>query len=149
MASDRKAIEILQEAFGGASPVPVDTFSQLLRQSNDNPGASKATSTIETADWYGNTASWIVTTFRLDAGRSLCFLQRSSAEGGLRLVLPPEVVATMARHRDQNAAAARRRQGRELFARRRERGDAMGNADALRKAREARAKKAKARKAGK
>ena len=121
------------------SPIPSDLFSRSLRQANDNPGALKASSTIEASDFYGNTETWVVSTFRLEAGRELVFLQRSSVEGGLRLLLPAEVTAALASHRDRLQAAARRRHGHKLVALRKQRGDRLGNPDALRRARKARA----------
>ena len=123
------------------SPIPTDLFSRSLRQANDNPGALKASSTIEAADFYGNTETWVVTTFRLEAGRELVFLQRSAAEGGLRLVLPAEVTAALAAQRDRVQAAAKRRTGHRLVAMRKQRGDKLGNPEALAAARRKRGRK--------
>lgn len=117
------------------SPIPTDVFSRALRQANDNPGALKASSTIEAADFYGNTETWVVTTFRIEAGREVVFLQRNSAEGGLRLVIPTEVVAALASQRERVQAAGRRRHGHKLVALRKQRGDTLGNPAALAAAR--------------
>lgn len=122
----------------GESPIPSDVFSQTLRKANDNPGALRASSTIETADFYGNTETWVVTTFRVEDGEELTFIQRSAAEGGMRLVLPAAVTRALAAQRDRLIAAGRRRHGHKLVAIRKQRGDVLGNPDALRRYRKGR-----------
>lgn len=117
------------------SPIPRDNFSQQLRQANDNPGALRASSTIHASDFYGNTETWVCETFRLEADRDVVFIQRSAADGGMRLVIPAEVTRALARHRDQLSGAAKRRSGHRLIALRKERGDTLGNAAALERAR--------------
>lgn len=117
------------------TPIPQDLFSRELRSLRDNPGAISSSSTIETADFYGNAATWVVETFRDDAGVETVFVQRNDAQGGQRWVLPSKVAAALARHRDQLGARARRRQGHRLVAQRKERGDKLGNPEALRLAR--------------
>lgn len=119
------------------SPIPQDTFSRLLRQAGDNPAASRASSTVSLTDFYGNTEIWVVETFRAD-GADPVFMTRSAADGSMRLVLPPQITAVLARQRDQVIASARRRQARDTMELRRRRGDVLGNAEALRKARQAR-----------
>jgi hypothetical protein len=120
------------------SPIPTDTFSRSLRAARDSQAVIKAESTVHSFDFYGNTETWVIETFRVDDGRGPCesvFLQRTSADGGMRLMLPPDVTRALARHRDQVSAAARRRQGHTLIALRRQRGDTLGNPEALKKAR--------------
>lgn len=117
------------------SPIPSDLFSQRRRQMGDNPGALGAISTIHTSDFYGNTETWVVETFRTDDGQAVAFVQRSSADGGLRLVVPEPVMAALARHREQLSARAKRQQGHRLIAQRKQRGDTLGNPEALRRAR--------------
>ena len=120
------------------SPIPTDDFSRLLRQSRDNAGAVDASSTIHRTDFYGNAESWIVQTYRAD-GQDLVFLQKSSAAGSTRLVLPDQITAALARHRDQLSAATARRRGHDLAARQKEAGKQTGNPAALARARAARA----------
>jgi hypothetical protein len=126
------------------SIIPTDLFSRTQRQLRDNPGALSSASTINATDFYGNTETWVVETFRQEDGRELVFIQRNSSTGGERWVLPVEVTAALARHRDQLAARVRRRAGHRLVAQRKERGDVLGNPEALRLARG----RQKARKAG-
>jgi hypothetical protein len=119
------------------SPLPTDQFSLSLRSLRDNPGAFAVGSRVETADFYGNAQTWVIETFRVD-GHETTFVQRLDADGGLRLVLPPAVTKAMAAHRDRVAAQAKRRAGHRLVAQRKERGDKLGNPEALRAARAAR-----------
>jgi len=115
--------------------IPTDLFSRELRSLRDNPGAISSTSTIQTQDFYGNAATWVLETFRDGEGREQVFLQRVDQVGGQRIVLPAAVTAALARHRDQLATRAKRRQGHRLVAQRKERGDVLGNPEALRLAR--------------
>lgn len=120
------------------SVIPTDTFSRALRSARDSQAAIKAESTVHAHDFYGNTETWVIETFRVDDGRGPCeqvFLQRTSADGGMRLMLPSDVTRALARHRDQVSSAARRRHGHSLVALRKQRGDKLGNPEALRKAR--------------
>jgi hypothetical protein len=127
-----------------ATPIPQDLFSRELRPLRDNPGAISSASTIDTQDFYGNAATWVVETFRTEDGTETVFVQRNDAAGGQRWVLPAKVAAALARHRDQLGARSRRRAGHRLVALRKERGDVLGNPEALRLARA----KRKARKGG-
>lgn len=120
--------------------LPRDAFSVALRAVHDNPGAIGSGSTVHLRDLLGNAESWIVETFRVD-GKELVFLQRNAAEGGMRLVLPAEVTSALARQRDQVIAKARKRAARQGLATRRERGDQIGNPEALREARRKRGAK--------
>ena len=115
--------------------LPVDQFSRRFRELSDNPGAVRAGSTFNLIDFYGQTESWIVDTFRLDGGSEEVFLQRVNAEGSIRLLLPPEVTASMARQRDRGITATRRRGARQAVATKRAAGTPIGNIEALRKAR--------------
>jgi hypothetical protein len=117
------------------TPIPQDLFSRELRSLRDNPGAFSSQSTIDTQDFYGNAATWVLETFRDNDGTETVFVQRNDAEGGQRWVLPSKVVAALARHREQLSVRARRRQGHRLVALRKGRGDKLGNPEALKKAR--------------
>ena len=114
--------------------IPRDVFSIRYRELTDNPGAVRASSTVNLIDVYGHTESWILDTFRVSGGTEV-FIQRVNAEGSTRLVLPPEVTQSLDRQRDRGVTVSRRRAARQAVATRRERGDVLGNPDALRKAR--------------
>jgi hypothetical protein len=115
------------------SPIPRDPFSKRLRELRDNPGAVRATSTINRQDWYGNAESWIVDTFRVDT-RTEVFLQRIGAGDPIRLHLPPDVTDAISRQRDRAVTVIRKRAARTAVATKRARGDVLGNIEALKKA---------------
>jgi hypothetical protein len=116
--------------------MPTDLFSTLRRSMDDNPGAIGSASTVPVADFYGNRETWIVETFRID-GAEVVFLERSSAQGGLRLVLPKEVAAALARQRDQITTRSRSKAAKRAVDTKREKGIAVGNRAALELARKA------------
>jgi len=95
------------------SPLPTDLFSQTLRALKENPGVIGSGSTVHAHDFYGNYESWIVETYRNEDGRETVFLQRNANDGGMRLVLPPDVTAALGRHRDQLVTRVRRRAARK------------------------------------
>lgn len=98
------------------SPMPQDAFSKRFRELSDNPGAIKASSTINLIDDYGNTESWIVDTFRLEVGKTVVFLQRLNSKGSDRLVLPTEVMAAISRQHDRAISAVRSRAAKRRIA---------------------------------
>ncbi len=117
--------------------LPTDGFSRVLRMTADHPGAVRASSTVNLQDFLGNSETWNVDTVRVD-GSEIVFLQRVNAEGGMRLVLPAEITAAMARQRDRVLAVVRRRGARQAVATKLAHGQAVGNPGALRDARRAR-----------
>lgn len=126
--------------------VPTDVFSTELRRLEAHPGAIRAESTVRVTDFYGNTETWVVETFRVleapgRAAEVTVFLQRNSVDGGQRLVLMPGVTAALDRHATSLVARARKRAANRALETRRLRGDVIGNPDALKKARQARRKK--------
>lgn len=95
--------------------VPRDEFSRRLRELRADPGAVRRESSIELTDFYGNVVTWVIVTMRAD-GRETVFLQRQDSVEGKRWVLPAEVTAAIARHRDGAIAVARRRGARQAAA---------------------------------
>jgi hypothetical protein len=89
--------------------LPRDPFSTRLRELSNHPEAVQKQSVIDIADDYGNLTTWVVTSFRHD-GHTTLFLQRNTAEGGERFVLPPQVTAAIARQRS-GAVSVNRRKG--------------------------------------
>jgi|SRR5688572_2456602 len=120
-----------------AETLPTDTFSRRLRELTDNPGAVRASSRVDLQDFLGNAETWNVDTFRLD-GNEIVFLQRISADGAIRMVLPAEVTGAMNRQRDRATTVNRRRGARQALETRRAAGQQIGNPAALAKARKAR-----------
>ena len=101
--------------------LPTDHFSRRLRELSSNPGAVRASSTISTADFYGNAESWIVDGFRVD-GKDEILIQRINAAGAVRIVLPAEVMSAIVRMRERAAKVNRRRGARQALETKRERG---------------------------
>lgn len=88
--------------------LPNDEFSKALREAQNNPSAIEKTSMVDLVDMLGHAVTWIVKTIRKD-GSDVVFVQRINSEGGDRWVLPAEVTAAMARHRDGVIAVSRKR----------------------------------------
>jgi hypothetical protein len=122
------------------SAVPTDTFSRRRRELIDNPGVFRSASTVNINDFYGNLETWVVETFRSDVATEV-LIQVTTALGGTRIVLPPVVMAAIDRQRGSVTTKARKRAARRAVDTKREKGIAIGNPAALRKARRARAKK--------
>lgn len=86
-----------------------DAYSETFRRVSDNPAAVAAKgSTLTLTTLLGHTETWVVKTIRVD-GRDTSFLQRIDGAGGMRLVLPPEVVGAIARQRDTITGIVRRK----------------------------------------
>lgn len=126
-----------------ADTIPTDAFSRRLRELTDNPGALRAESTIHVADFFGNVETWHVITIKHGETEE-AFLQRSAADGSLRLYLPAKVVAAMNRQRDLNVTKARRRGARKALETKRTNGTPIGNVAALHKARKAKGSRRRA-----
>lgn len=89
--------------------LPADVYSKTLSRLLDNPAIVKTLgSTIDLITLFGHSETWVVKTIRVDSSETV-FLQRINAEGGMRLVLPPEVAAAIARQRDTLGSIVRRR----------------------------------------
>jgi hypothetical protein len=95
--------------------LPQDEYSVCLRKLRANPGLVEKESLIDRQDFYGNAESWIVRTLRVD-GEETIFLQRNNAEGGTRIVLPPDVTAAITRQHDGINDVMRRRGARKAAA---------------------------------
>jgi hypothetical protein len=110
--------------------LPNDYFSTRRRELTDNPGSLGAGSTVHVKDFYGNLETWVVETYRVD-GADTVLLQRTKSDGFDRLVLPPEITATLRRQQDGNERRARRRGARQAVETKRAKGQPIGNLAAL------------------
>lgn len=128
--------------------LPRDDFSTRLRELHDNPGAVRADSVVNVTDPYGRLVTWNITTFRPDDGTTTAFLQRTSADGAVRIVLPPVVMSKLLGQQARITTARRRRGARAAVETKRAAGQQIGNPEALRNARRAR-KPRRAKKGGK
>lgn len=120
--------------------LPTDEFSMQRRALLDNPGALRSSSRLDTSDFYGRAQTWVIDTFRTE-GSAVALVQRMGAQEPLRLVLPAAVMAALSRQGDTLAGKMRSRRARKAVETRRERGDTIGNPDALRRARSRRKKR--------
>jgi hypothetical protein len=120
--------------------LPRDAYSTALRKLDGHPDAVKAESRLDIVDDYGRSETWTIDTYRVD-GQQTCLMQRVTAEGALRLVLPPQVTRTLARQHESLTQQNRRKAARLVLATRLLRGDRLGNPEALARARKAKAKK--------
>jgi len=116
--------------------LPTDHYSREQARLSNNPAAVslRSGSTLSITDYYGNAETWVVNTIRVD-GTDTVFLQRVNAEGGVRFVVPGEVVAAIHRQRDALTNTNRRRGARKAVETKREAGMPIGNPDALARAR--------------
>lgn len=88
--------------------LPRDAYSVALRQASNHPAGVTKQSIVELVDDYGNSVTWVIKTVRVE-GSDTVFLQKQDAEGGQRLVLPPDVTSVLARHRDGASTVNRKR----------------------------------------
>lgn len=99
-----------------------DVYSQTLTRLLDNPEAATTKgSTINVTTLLGHSQTWVVRTIRI-AGQDTAFVQRVDSDGGMRLVLPPEVVLAIARQRDSLVTQTRKRAARKAVETRRAKG---------------------------
>jgi hypothetical protein len=124
MDTDRPSVDLFDRIFGSLDGLPGVLFT----------GQSTVQSTTPL---LGNVELHIVQTVRHPDLGDTVFLQVIAAGQSLRLVIPPKVAATIARQRDQLTKRTRRKGARQAVATKRERGIAVGNPEALRKARKA------------
>lgn len=100
--------------------LPEDTYSRTWARLSDNPAAATPKgATVNLTTLLGHSETWVVHTVRIGQDET-AFLQRVNAEGGMRLVLPPEVCAAIARQRDIASTIVRRRGAHQAVATRRE-----------------------------
>ena len=114
--------------------LPRDEFSARLRELHDNPGAVRADSVVNITDPYGRLITWNITTFRAD-DTTTAFLQRTAADGAIRVVLPPVVMARLLGQQSRITTVRRKRGARQAVETKRAAGQTLGNPEALGKAR--------------
>jgi|SRR5262245_53734825 len=113
--------------------LPQDAYSQRLRELRGHPEAIEKHARVERFDFYGNVETWNVKTISYD-GHATVFIERGTAAGGDRWLLPAEVVAALYRHRDgiaivrvkrgaRKGAATRKATGVQPFAKKTATGD--------------------------
>lgn len=120
--------------------LPTDDYSLTLQRVRDNPGRLETRpSTIDLQTLLGHSETWILQSIRVEDGTTV-FLQRLNAAGGMRLVVPPEVVAAISRQADVLVTKSLRRGAQRSMETKREKGIPIGNPAALKAARKQRRK---------
>lgn len=117
-----------------------DEYTTKRRALSNHPEAVSGSSRVDVEDAYGNVTTWLLDLYRLD-GEVTAFVQRGSRDEYVRLVMPPQVTAAIANHQDGLVHKARRQRARRIVADKRARGETLGNAEALRRARAKRTKR--------
>ena len=114
-----------------------DEFTAGRRGLEGHPEAVTASSRIDVVDDYGNVTTWVLDLYRVERNVT-AFVQRGGADGYIRIVVPPQVTAAIARHQAGLVTKARRRTARRVISDKRARGEQVGNPEALAKARRGR-----------
>lgn len=117
--------------------IPRDEFSTQRRRLEGHPEADKTSSRLDVADDYGNVVTWVLDTYKVE-GQLIALVQRISADGSVRMVLPPEVTGAFTRQHSNLATKTRKRIARRIVADKRATGQKLGNPAALALARKAR-----------
>ena len=107
-----------------------DEFTARRRELNDHPEAVHASSRVDVVNPYGDVSTWVLDLFRVE-GRVTALIQRFTADGGTRMVIPPEVTTAIARHQSSLVTKQRRKVARRVVADKRARGEQVGNPEAL------------------
>jgi hypothetical protein len=106
----------------GAPPLsqalPTDSFNRNFDALVGHPGgAHTQPAVVKDTDFYGNSTDYIVQTVKWEGGETV-FLTIVGVEGHQRIILPPKVLAVVARQKDSVQTQVRRRHGKRLAAER-------------------------------
>jgi hypothetical protein len=126
--------------------LPTDPFDVAMDEVSGHPnGAQTQPAVVQNVDHYGNVSSFMVQTVKWAEGNSV-FITQVNAQGSARYVLPPKVMAAIARQQEQVTSIVRRRHGKRLAEDRKASGVDLGAAlrDPKVRARALKARKAKA-----
>lgn len=106
--------------------LPTNEYDRLMGQYSGLPGVAKTSpSVVRHVEFTGQTATWIVTTFRhaeQDVPETRVFLEHVDETGARRFVLPPKVVATILKQYDALVTKSRRAGAKKAAETRKERG---------------------------
>lgn len=121
-----------------ADPIStIDAFDLAFGQLDGLPDTLRTQQATVTATTpiVGHAETFIVQTVRQVEVGDTVFLQVLSAARSLRLVIPPRVMATLARQRDSLDAKRRVAGARKAVQTKRDKGQRIGNPEALKRAR--------------
>jgi hypothetical protein len=96
--------------------LPTDPFEKNLARLVGLPnGAHTQPTIVQSVDFYGNVSSFMVQTVKWDEGTSVFLTEvRSGEQQPVRVVLPPKVLAAIARQQDACTRLVRKRHGQRL-----------------------------------
>lgn len=95
-----------------------DQFDNLLSRLLGLPnGAHTQPAVVQSIDFYGNATSFMIQTVRTDEGTT-AFVTQVNAQGSVRFILPPNVLASIDRQREALTTKIRRRHGKRIAAER-------------------------------
>ncbi len=112
--------------------LPRDEFTARRRELDNHPEAVTASARIDVTHPFGDVATWVIDLYRV-GNAVTAFVQRGTREDYIRLVIPPQVTAAIARHQAGLVSKARRKTARRVVADRIARGERVGNPEALRR----------------
>lgn len=116
-----------EDRYKASGLLPTDTYDQQLDRLTGLPGGAHVRPVVvQTSDFYGNSVQHLVQTVRTPEEGDFVFLTAVSANGTVRHVLPPKVLATIDRQREANSTKVKRRIGRRIAQERKERGELPG-----------------------
>jgi hypothetical protein len=141
----------MEQQNGRSTVLPTDPLDIELSKLMGLPnGAHTQPSVTQVIDPYGNVTNYTIQTVKSDLGNTV-FVWQTSATGPKNYILPPKVLALMARQADTVATIVRRRHGRRLAEQRKANGTTPVFTAAMRAkalvTRKAKAAKRKARRA--
>lgn len=91
-----------------------DAFDKLLSRLVGLPnGAHTKPAAVQAIDFYGHATSYMIQTVKTDEGVT-SFVSQVSAQGSVRFILPPRVLATLDRQRASLTRQVRSRHGRRV-----------------------------------
>jgi len=102
-------------------------FDRILAGLDGLPDVTHAgPSTVRSVSFIGTSQTFIVSTYRQREQGDTIFLEGVSAEGSIRLVIPPKVADAIARQREQLTSKVRRKVGKATAEARKLRGELPG-----------------------
>lgn len=102
-------------------------FDRILAGLDGLPDVTHAgPSTVRSVSFIGTSQTFIVSTYRQREQGDTIFLEGVSAEGAIRLVIPPKVADAIARQREQLTVKVRRKVGKASAEARKQRGELPG-----------------------
>src|SRR5262245_53763416 len=102
----------------------MDNFDRILGGLDGLPDVTHAgPSTIRTVNFIGTSVTFIVSTYRMRDQGDTIFLESVSAEGSMRLVIPPKVADAIVRQREALNTKVRRKAGKANAEARKARGE--------------------------